>query len=115
MSDAMPSRRPTPIPGCAWLKRASSPGTSRPPAGRSAPDPDPSAQHTAKLVHLGVRGFHFGEHTATARGERLSGLRRAHAAAGAVEQRGAELLFEPSDWCESADCAMWSSSAARVK
>jgi hypothetical protein len=23
--------------GCAWLKRASSPGTSRPPAGRSAP------------------------------------------------------------------------------
>jgi hypothetical protein len=60
-------------------------------------DPDPSAQHTAKLVDLRARGFQFREHTSSAHGDHLSRLGRAHAAAGALEQRGAELLLEPPD------------------
>ena len=97
MSAAMPSRRPTSTPGCAWLKRASSPGTSTSPAGRSASDPDAPAQDAAELVDLRACAVHLGEDTAGARGDRLARLGRGDAAARALEQRGAELLLEPPD------------------
>ena len=73
------------------------PGDVEAAGGHERSDPDPPAQNTAKLVDLRARGFHFREDTASAHGNRLSGLGRAYAAAGPLEQRGAELLFEPPD------------------
>ena len=67
------------------------------PGRQQRSDPDTSAQDTAKLVDLLARGVHFREHAAGSRGDCLSRLSQAHAAAGALEQRGAELLFEPTD------------------
>ena len=73
------------------------PGDVKPACGQERSDPDPSAQHAAKLVDLFAGGLHFGEHPAGSRCDRLPRLGRGHAAAGALEQRGAELLFEPLD------------------
>ena len=97
MSAAMPSRRPTSIPGCAWLKRASSPGTSMSPAGRSAPIQIRPRSDAAKLVDLLRGGVDFREDAAGARGDRRPASVGRHAAARALEQRRAQLLLEPPD------------------
>ena len=100
MSAAMPSRSPTSTPGCAALNRASSPGTSRSPAGWSAPIQIRLAQDAAGARSTVLaRAVHLGQCIVErARGQRTAaGLGRAHAAARALEQRRPQLQLELPD------------------
>ena len=97
MSAAVPSRSADLDPGKRVAKRASSVVTSIPPAGSRAPiailprtRPRSSSSSLAHTLDLG-------EHPSGPRGHRLAGLGRDDAAAGALEQLGAELGLEPAD------------------
>ena len=63
--------------------------------GQERSDPDTPAQNAAELVDLLSCGVHLREHPTRSVGQRLSGLGRRDSPARALEQRRAELLFEP--------------------
>ena len=56
-----------------------------------------ATRDAAKLVHLLAGGLQLAEDAAGALGDRLARRRRRHAAAGALEQRRAQLALEPPD------------------
>ncbi len=60
-------------------------------------DPDAPPQDAAQLVDLLARGVDLREHAARSRGEGVSRLGGHDAAAGALEERRAELALEPLD------------------
>ena len=115
MSAAMPSRSPTSTPGCAWVKRASSPGTSTSPAGSSAPI-QMRPRRTPRSSSTSARAP-----STSARTRRARAAIASPASVGVTRRLVRSNSGVPSScssrriWCDSADCARWSSSAARVK
>ena len=97
MSAAVPSRRPTSIPGNAAAKRASSGRHLDLAGGQQGADRDPPADEPAQLVELAADAVDLGEHAPAPGRDRLPGLGRDDAAAGALEELRAELGLEPPD------------------
>ena len=115
MSAAMPSRSPTSTPGCASVKRASSPGTSTSPAGSSAPI-QTRPRRTPRSSSTSARAP-----STSARTRRARAAIASPASVGVTRRLVRSNSGVPSScssrriWCDSADWARWSSSAARVK
>ena len=97
MSAAVPSRRPTSIPGKASLKRASSRGDLDAARRQQRADRDPPADEAAQLVEVAAHALELAEDAPRPLRDGLPGLGRDDAAAGALEQLGAELGLEPPD------------------
>ena len=93
----MPSRRLTSIPGNACVEAGEHRGHLDPAGRQQSADRDPAADQAAQLVELAAHPVDLGEHAPGPRGHRLPGLGRDDAAAGALEQLGAELGLEPAD------------------
>ena len=116
MSAAMPSRSPTSTPGCASAEAREQPGDVDVAGGQQRTDPDAPAQDAAQLVDLRAGAVHLGQDAAGAGGDRLARPRSAVTRRLVRSNSGVPSSCSSRRiWCDSADWARWSSSAARVK
>jgi hypothetical protein len=84
-------------PGMRLAEAGQQPGDVEVARRHDRSDPDPPAQDAAQLVHLLACTVHFGEDASSPSGDCQPRLRWADAAAGALEQRRAQLLLEAPD------------------